>query len=298
MRALALGILAPRRQALPDAHFRFLTGLLAPGTQADLRQSAAQALARAHLSDAQLIALAREQVAHADPLVLPHLLDAYHAAKSPEVGKAVIAGLIASKHSAEGIAAERVPELLKNYHGDVRGQAKPLLARIEQQKQLRAARLKELEPLLRGGNPDRGRDVFFGNKAGCASCHTILTEGGDVGPDLTGIGGIRAGLDLLEAIVYPSASFVPGHEVYRVETKTEVYSGVQGESSPDAVVIVSGPRERVRIPRKQIVSMRPATVSLMPDGFAEDLTPTELADLLAFLQTQTSRDAALAGSSE
>jgi putative heme-binding domain-containing protein len=164
-----------------------------------------------------------------------------------------------------------------------------LLARIEKGKQFRAERLKSLEPLLKGGDVDRGRAVFFGAKAGCASCHTIMAEGGDVGPDLTGVGAIRSGIDLLEAVVYPSASFVPGHEVYRVETATEVFTGVQGQSTPDAVLIISGPRDRVRIPRKEIRSMRPSSVSLMPDGFADDLTRQELADLLAFLQSQKSR---------
>ena len=112
-----------------------------------------------------------------------------------------------------------------------------------------------------------------------------------MGPDLTAIGQVRTEKDLLEAIVYPSASFVPGHEVYRVETATEIYTGVQGESSPDAVLIISGPRDRVRIPRKEIRSMRPSTVSLMPDGFADNLTPHEISDLMAFLLSQKSRPA-------
>jgi hypothetical protein len=93
-------------------------------------------------------------------------------------------------------------------------------------------------------------------------------------------------------VVYPSASFVPGHEVYRVETAKEVYTGVQGEGTPDAVLIISGPRDRVRIPRKEIRSIRPSTVSLMPDGFADNLTPRELSDLLAFLQAQKFRTTA------
>src|SRR5204863_3026874 len=122
-----------------------------------------------------------------------------------------------SSHPGDGIAAERIPELHKSFPESLRPVAQPLLPRIEKEKQLRAERLKSLEPLLKGGNIDRGRDVFFGKKAGCASCHTIMSDGGDVGPDLTGVGAIRSGIDLLEAIVYPSASFVPGHEVYRGE---------------------------------------------------------------------------------
>ena len=112
-----------------------------------------------------------------------------------------------------------------------------------------------------------------------------------MGPDLTGIGAIRSGHDLLEAIVYPSASFVPGHEVYRVETAKEMYSGVLGKSTPDAVRLITGPGDEVRIPRKEIVKMGFAPVSLMPEGFDEVLTKGEIVDLMAYLRSQTGRPA-------
>ena len=73
----------------------------------------------------------------------------------------------------------------------------------------------------------------------------------------TGIGTIRSGPDLLDTVVYPSASFVPA-------TRFTAW------------------RRRVR----------PSTVSLMPDGFAENLSRQELSDLLAFLQSQKSRTVA------
>jgi putative membrane-bound dehydrogenase-like protein len=293
LRTASLSVLVSRQPALPDSGFRFLLGVLQPDTDADLRQTASQILGRAKLTNAQLLEVARQRLPQADPLILPNLLDAFRNSRSEEVGQAMVNGLLTSTHPADGIAADRIPELLNNFPPSVRKAAHPLLARIEKEKQSRAARLQSLEPLLKGGDVDRGREVFFGARAGCSSCHTIMTDGGDVGPDLTGVGAIRSGIDLLEAIVYPSASFVPGHEVYRVETAGEIYTGVQGEGTPDAVVIISGPRDRVRIPRKDIRSMRPSPVSLMPDGFADNLTRRELSDLLAFLQSQKSR--ALAG---
>ena len=294
IRLAALNVLTAQRRVVEDRGFGFLLGMLEPGADADRRQTAAEILGRAKLSDAQLLALAQKQLRQADPLILPPLLDAFRGTQSEAVGKAMVEGLLSSSHPADGIAAERIPELLKAYPETVRAAAQPLMARIEKEKASRAARLKALEPLLHGGDIDRGREVFFGKKAGCSSCHTIMTEGGDVGPDLTGVGAIRSGIDLLEAVVYPSASFVPGHEVYRVETATDVYTGVQGEGTPDAVLLISGPRDRVRIPRKEIRSMRPSAVSLMPDGFADNLTRQELSDLLAFLQSQKSRPAQLA----
>jgi putative membrane-bound dehydrogenase-like protein len=289
MRLAALSVSAARQAQLPDASFQFLQDLLKPDVDADLRQTASQIVARSRLNDAQLRALGQTSLPQADPLILPNLLDAYRGTQNAEAGQAMVEGLLHSTHSVDGIAAERVPELLKKFPAAVQQSAQPLLARIDKAKESRAARLKSLEPLLHGGSADRGRDIFFGEKAGCSSCHTIMAQGGDVGPDLTGVGAIRSGIDLLEAVVYPSASFVPGHEVYRVETANEVYTGVQGEGTPDAVLIISGPHDRVRIPRKEIRSMRTSSVSLMPDGFADNLTSRELSDLLAFLQAQKLR---------
>ena len=292
LRTAALGVLVSHSPTLAEPSFQFLLGQLQPENDADLRQTAAQIVGRAKLSDSQLLVLAREHLSQADPLILPNLLDAFQASHNEGVGKAMISGLLNSQQPADGIAAERIPELMKHFPAPVQSAAQPLMARIQKEKDSRAERLKSLEPLLTGGDPDRGREVFFGKKTGCSSCHTIMADGGDVGPDLTGVGAIRSGLDLLEAIVYPSASFVPGLEVYRVETAREVYTGVQGESAPDSILIISGPRDRVRIPRKEILSIRPSSVSLMPDGFAESLTRRELSDLLAFLESQKSRTVA------
>ena len=76
----------------------------------------------------------------------------------------------------------------------------------------RQARLAEYEPLLTGGDPGRGRAVFFGRTAACATCHRVGDEGGRVGPDLTRIGAIRSGHDLLESILWPSSTFAQGYE--------------------------------------------------------------------------------------
>ena len=166
----------------------------------------------------------------------------------------------------------------------------PLLARVEEQRRSLRENLSRLEPVLRmRGDAARGRQIFFGAKAACSSCHTIGADGGQVGPDLTAIGAIRSPHDLLEAIVLPSASFVPGHESYRVETKRDVYVGVLRERSPDAVVLITGPGDEIWIPRADILKMETSTVSLMPDGYDEVLTHGELADLLAYLRAQVSR---------
>ena len=287
---MALGALVSYRPGLTTPGFQFLLGLLPVETEADLRLSVAQVLSRAGLTSEQLLVVAREHLPGADPLILPTLLDAFRNAREEEVGRALVAGLLKTPEAVGGMAGERLRELLENFPSGVRREARPLLIQVEKEKESRAERLKELEPLLTAGSDvGRGRNVFFGKKGACSSCHTIGIEGGHVGPDLTAVGSVRSGIDILEAIVFPSASFVPGHEVYRVKTARETFSGVRGESAGDAVVLISGPRDRVRIPRSEIVSMEPSTVSLMPDGFDENLTEQEMIDMLAFLQAQKSR---------
>ena len=56
---------------------------------------------------------------------------------------------------------------------------------------------------LSAGDVRRGQLIFHSEKAACYSCHAIGYRGGNVGPDLTRIGSVRADRDLLEAIVFP-----------------------------------------------------------------------------------------------
>ena len=291
LRLAAIGTLGARRPRLQNQEFHFLLDRLAPKIDSALRLAAAQVLSRAELSDEQHLTLARGYLPQADPLVLPILLEAFRNLRNEEAGAALVQALQKSPETVGTVGGGRLAELVKGFPPVVRKAARPLLVRIESARRGRLERLRKLEPLLAdaGGDIGRGRRIFFGAKAACASCHTIGLEGGHVGPDLTAIGAIRSGHDLLEAIVLPSESFVPGHEVIRVETAREVYSGVMGSRAPDAVVLITGPNDEVRIPRSAIKKMGPAPVSLMPEGFDEVLTRGEMADLLAFLQAQKSR---------
>ena len=112
-----------------------------------------------------------------------------------------------------------------------RGEA--LLASISEDT---AAQLSKLEGLLvaaRDGDPRRGQFLFNSPKAACSTCHTIGYQGGTIGPDLTSIGQIRTERDLLEAIVFPNASFARGYEPVVVTTKSERSSaGCFGATGP------------------------------------------------------------------
>ena len=57
------------------------------------------------------------------------------------------------------------------------------------------------------------------------------------------------------------------------------------EDSSAIVVKLNAALEQ-RIPRSDIKSITPGTISVMPEGLATALAPDELRDLLAFLQAQ------------
>ncbi len=296
VRVQALSALVGRYPNLNDTGFDYLIAKLDPKADAAVKLAAGQILARAAFTGDQLLAIAGKHMKAADPLVLPNLMDAFRNSKEEKVGLALVAGLKQVESSLGTVGSQRVAETIARFPAAVRDAAKPLLVKLEADRHARLEKLTKLETILNTkGDVSKGKELFFGAKAGCSSCHTVGLDGGHVGPDLTSIGAIRSPHDLLEAIVLPSESFVPGHEVYRVETETEVYAGVLGRSAPDAVILITGPNDEVRISRKDIKKMGYAPVSLMPEGFDEVLSKQELTDLMSYMRAQTSRKAAAEG---
>jgi len=138
---------------------------------------------------------------------------------------------------------------------------------------------------LKDGDIRRGQAVFNSAKTACSTCHAIGYLGGTLGPDLTRIGQVRTDRDLLESVLYPSASFVRSYEPVIVTTKSgDEYSGVLRKDSADEVILGTGANLDVRVPRPDIAEMRPGAVSVMPQGLDQQISKQELADLIAFLR--------------
>lgn len=282
LRVAALSVMLPTSKSLDTSAFELLTSELTSEDAPLSRLAAAQALAAAPLIDRQLVRLA-ELAASVGPLELPALLPCFERSADAFVGTTLIKSLETSK-SLKSIPAAALAQSIAKYPPEVQQSAASLLAKINPDGAAQKARLAELEPLLSGGSPNRGQSVFFGKTTACATCHAVRGSGAHVGPDLSKIASIRAPRDLLESLVFPSASFARGYEPYIVQTKSgQTYAGTLAAETSDAIVLRT-PAE-VRIARASIKTIRQDRVSIMPQGLDAQMSKQDLSDLLAFLQS-------------
>lgn len=270
--------------SLSDAEFNMVFFYLGDKNESPIRQMAARLLSNAMLTDAQLVKLASEQVAKTDVYLLPDLIRAFNSSKSEIVGSALVNALGAGPDRLDNVSEEGLKGLLGGYSQKVKSLAEPLMAKLAAKNAGRLQELTKVEASLTKGDVASGAKIFFG-KAACSSCHAVAGKGAIFGPDLTNIGAIRSGHDILEAILYPAASFAREYETSRVTTKTTTYTGVLKEQLADAVIVSIGPGVQVRIPRTEINGIEPLDISLMPQGLEKQLSPQELSDLMAYLNT-------------
>jgi len=140
------------------------------------------------------------------------------------------------------------------------------------------------------GEPTVGKVVF---QQSCAVCHRLFGEGTTIGPDLSGADRKNTEV-MLVSILNPSAYIRPEYVSYDLLTKDDQsLSGLMVESSPASVTLLDRNNQRHVLARDQIKELNASSVSLMPEGMLEALTPQQVMDLFAYLQ----RDAS-AGSSE
>lgn len=269
---------------LSGERFAFVRTHLSGDHPAALRGLAAEVLSKATLSPKQFATVA-EAIPTASPLDFDKLLAAFAKSTDEAVGLALVKSLSEPKVRA-AIRAEQVKPIIDKYPPAVQTEADKLYKLLEADRAEVTTKLNTLLKDTQPGDVRKGQAVFNSAKAACTACHKVAYVGGLIGPDLTKIGSIRSDRDLLEAVVFPSASFVRSYEPVRVDTKDgKSFNGILKADRPDEVVLTVSATEEVRIARKDIDEMKPGTVSVMPAGLDQQLTKQELADLVAFLKS-------------
>ena len=271
--------------ALTDVEYELLGAHLSSQIAPGLRYSSVRALTRGGLSSDQKARVA-DALREVGPLEMNPLLGIFENGEDPQLGDRVLKALREAK-SRNSIRPDTLKACVAKLPSEARKAGGEILAMIapDNAEQVRRidgllAELKTLQPDIR-----RGQNLFNNTKIACSQCHKIGYAGGEVGPSLTSIGEVRTERDLLEAVVYPSASFVRSYEPFMIITRDgESHTGIVRGESESEVTVVTGPGAEQKISRSDIVEQRPGTVSLMPSGLDAQLSRQDLADLVAFLK--------------
>ncbi len=142
------------------------------------------------------------------------------------------------------------------------------------------------------GDGQRGAATFAKT---CLICHTVQGQGGNVGPDLSGIQ-THTKETLLVEILDPSRQVLPDYLSYTcLTTQGDTVTGCIVAETAASVTLRRPGQPDLTVPRQQIQELKADGISLMPDGLEAGLSAQDMADLLEFLQHPALSPAAGAG---
>ncbi|HKM53450.1 MAG TPA: c-type cytochrome, partial [Isosphaeraceae bacterium] len=137
---------------------------------------------------------------------------------------------------------------------------------------------------IAGGDPEAGRRIFLHkSEVSCVRCHKLQGEGGEVGPDLTGIGARQNREYLLESIVDPNKQIAKGFETVVLGLKNgTVQIGIVKSEDDKEIRLMTADGKLVKVAKDQ-VEERQTGKSAMPEDIIKQLSKAELRDLVEFL---------------
>jgi putative heme-binding domain-containing protein len=134
------------------------------------------------------------------------------------------------------------------------------------------------------GDPRKGQ-VLFKNQS-CIACHTDADGQTLKGPHLVEIGKRYSAAELVESVLKPSAKIAQGYETYTFTMADgRVLTGFIVSESASTVQIRETSGIQRALKQTEIDARQRQDQSMMPVGLANNLTPEQLADLIAYLQS-------------
>ncbi len=149
----------------------------------------------------------------------------------------------------------------------LRASVEKALGRYRESPAEKAKLIEAKKRVVLGGPVDFAAGHAAAKKA-CLNCHKLHGEGGDVGPDITGVG--RSTLDaLLANVIDPNQLVGKGYENVTVKTKDDrVIAGRLVEETPDRITLANA-EKRETILKAQIADRRESELSVMPEGLEQ-----------------------------
>lgn len=133
------------------------------------------------------------------------------------------------------------------------------------------------------GDPARGEQIFRRKDLNCMKCHSVSRAGGQVGPELSAVGGSSPVDYVVNSILNPNLAI-------KEQFATRVFVLANGKVLTGIVSDRDDVRIRMRDANGQLVTIPTADIeeelegkSLMPQGLTKFLTRDELLDLARFV---------------
>jgi len=134
------------------------------------------------------------------------------------------------------------------------------------------------------GDPLAGKSIFEG-KGRCLSCHSIGSQGGNLGPDLSDVGRRRALKDLEESLVSPEADVPIQFRAIQVVTKDgKSVTGIRLNEDDLSIQLRDSSDELRSFLKENVREIRRDKPALMP-SYRSTLNRKEMDDVLAYLSS-------------
>jgi putative membrane-bound dehydrogenase-like protein len=134
------------------------------------------------------------------------------------------------------------------------------------------------------GDVEKGRMLF--RQQSCINCHTFANGQQPKGPHLVDIGKRYKRAELIESIVQPSKKIAQGFDTWAIAMDDgKIYTGFIVLESAETVTLRDATGISHELIQDQIEDRVKQEISMMPQGIVGNLSPEQLADLLAYLES-------------
>lgn len=256
--------------------FKLLAGFLNPRTPDDLQSAVVRQLGRNSDPRSPLILIAPWK--GYSPALRNQVLDTLFT--RPLWTKMTLDAIKKKEIPAQEIDAVRRQRLLQHKDAQVRAAAAKIFDAASDPERGKVVDLYWVQ-LPEKTDVARGAKLFAKS---CATCHKLGGVGNDVGPDLASVGD-KSVQGLLTAILDPNRAVEPRFINYSATTKAGLtFSGIVQSETSTSITLVSADGKKQQLLRNEIDELASTGKSLMPDGLEKDLSPRDIADIIAFVR--------------
>jgi len=278
MRLKALLLKTSGNEKISNAAFDFLVDVLTQSQNFSSDVMAIRILGQTELSTEMLRELLNQVIPQTKAGNIPFILDLFKNMDHKDLAKDLEVQLLKLEILWDKLSPDQVESLFAAFSGT----GEILLDSLRNRHAARLEYLERKENQLLSGDVERGRKLFYG-KAACGTCHAVAEKGDTFGPDLTNIGEIRSQHDILEAMIFPSASFAREYETSLIVTGSGNFTGIIQGFNEGFYEVKLGPGSIIKLAEDQVVSITTTDRSMMPSGLETEMSNQELSDLMSYL---------------